>query len=256
MSWHTIDPTWNTVPDTDAIKSIIFNKGPVATSICSLSAFNNYKGGIFTTNETCGGSRTNHAVILTGWITDPTYGTVWILRNSWGTWWGDEGYMYVKAGTSSVGWNATYVEFEMLEDKTPPKVIKLDSVDHTSGNVIVDNEEISVGLTQLLVSFSEAMYYENGVNDVLTLTNYTLTSLGADGQVGGGDDDDDTTTTTVVTVVIPVTAAGGPTDPLIIPVTGVDYLPFAGLQTLSMNLGLMLFGVTMVLEGIDRKRSK
>ena len=48
-----------------------------------------------------------------------------------------------------------------------------------------------------------------------------------------------------------------PDKPLIIPVTGVDYtIPFAALQQFFMNLGLMLFGVTMVLEGVDQKRKK
>ena len=188
MSWHTINPTWNSIPDAETIKNIIYTNGPVAASICSLSAFSNYNGGIFTTNETCSGSRTNHAIVLTGWITDPTHGTVWILRNSWGTWWGENGYMKIKAGTSSVGWNATYVEFETQEDLTPPKVTKLDSFAHTTDNLVVNNEDVTVGMTQLLVSFSEAMYYANGVNDILSLSNYTLTNLGADDQLGGGDD--------------------------------------------------------------------
>ena len=188
MSWHTVNPTWNTIPDADTLKNIIFNNGPVAASICSLSAFHSYDSGIFTTNETCSGSRTNHAVMLTGWITDPTHGTVWILRNSWGSGWGDGGYMYIKAGTSSIGWNATYVEYKPQEDLTPPKVSNLDSFAHTSDNSVVNNEDISVGVTQLLVSFNESMYYANGVNDILTLSNYSLTNLGADDQPGGGDD--------------------------------------------------------------------
>ena len=127
-------------------------------------------------------------LILVGWITDPTHGTVWILRNSWGANWGNNGYMYIKAGTSNVGWNATYVEFESQEVLTPPKISKLDSYLHTSDNVIDNNEDVTLGLTQLLVSFSEAMYYANGENDVLTLSNYSLTNLGADDQPGGGDD--------------------------------------------------------------------
>jgi hypothetical protein len=61
----------------------------------------------------------------------------------------------------------------------------------------------------------------------------------------------------IIPAVIPVAAAGGPTEPLIIPVTGVDYtMPFAGLLVLSRNMGLLLFGVTMILEGIDQKRNK
>jgi hypothetical protein len=58
--------------------------------------------------------------------------------------------------------------------------------------------------------------------------------------------------------IIPVTGgAGGPTEPLIIPVTGIDLsINLAGLQKLFMFMGLMLFGVTMMLEGFDRKRIK
>ena len=65
-------------------------------------------------------------------------------------------------------------------------------------------------------------------------------------RVCGDDDDDDDDE-----------SSGGGGTPAIIPVTGVDYtLPFAAVQQFSMNLGLMLFGVTMVLEGVDRKRTK
>jgi hypothetical protein len=61
----------------------------------------------------------------------------------------------------------------------------------------------------------------------------------------------------IIPAVIPVAAAGGPTEPLIIPVTGVDYtIPFSGLLVLARNMGLLLFGVTMILEGIDQKRNK
>ncbi|MCJ7519780.1 MAG: hypothetical protein MUO42_08945 [Anaerolineaceae bacterium] len=51
--------------------------------------------------------------------------------------------------------------------------------------------------------------------------------------------------------------AGGGVAPLVIPVTGVDYnIPLASLQKLFMYMGLMLFGVTMMLEGFDLKHSK
>ena len=50
---------------------------------------------------------------------------------------------------------------------------------------------------------------------------------------------------------------GGGVAPLVIPVTGVDYnIPLASLQKLFMYMGLMLFGVTMMLEGFDLKHSK
>jgi len=57
---------------------------------------------------------------------------------------------------------------------------------------------------------------------------------------------------------IPITGdTGDSTAPLIIPVTGLDFgLNLAGLQKAFIFFGLMLFGITMVLAGIDRKRTK
>ena len=44
---------------------------------------------------------------------------------------------------------------------------------------------------------------------------------------------------------------------MIIPVTSLDLnLQLAGLQKLFMYMGLMLFGITMMLEGFDRRRNK
>ena len=47
-----------------------------------------YTSGIF---SSCGSVlRINHAVNIVG-VNVP--GGYWIIRNSWGTWWGDKGYM-------------------------------------------------------------------------------------------------------------------------------------------------------------------
>lgn len=41
---------------------------------------------------------TDHVVSVVGWATDPTEGKYWIVRNSWGEYWGEAGYVNVKFG--------------------------------------------------------------------------------------------------------------------------------------------------------------
>jgi C1A family cysteine protease len=109
-SWGYVG-TSNTVAATDAIKNAIFTYGPVAAAVCAGSAFSGYSGGVFNTNEAsvCGGSNSgNHAIVLVGWD-DGTQ--TWLLRNSWGTGWGESGYMRIKWGTSNVGLAANYASY-------------------------------------------------------------------------------------------------------------------------------------------------
>lgn len=64
------------------------------------AVFQQYTGGVITSSA-CG-TTIDHAVLAVGYGTDPTYGAYWLVQNSWGTSWGDQGY--VKIGMSSSGW--------------------------------------------------------------------------------------------------------------------------------------------------------
>jgi C1A family cysteine protease len=65
--------------------------GPLAVSIeADQSAFQSYRSGIF--NTTACGTSLDHATNVVGWGTSS--GTdYWIMRNSWGSSWGESGYM-------------------------------------------------------------------------------------------------------------------------------------------------------------------
>merc|ERR1712051_1185320 len=69
--------------------------GPVAVDVAASSWIWNYASGIYT-HDNCWG-HTNHAVVAVGWGHDDASDTdYWIIRNSWGSTWGEEGYMRLK----------------------------------------------------------------------------------------------------------------------------------------------------------------
>jgi len=97
---------WERMPSIWEIKEAIMRYGPISAGVCVDYAFANYTGGVFEIDE---GIRTNHAIMLVGWDDSLGRNGAWILKNSWGTGWGESGYMYIGYGISGVGLGASYV---------------------------------------------------------------------------------------------------------------------------------------------------
>jgi hypothetical protein len=108
-SWYYVGSS-SGVPTTSAIKQAIYDHGPVSAAVYVNSAFQNYTSGIF---NSCSNYSPNHAIALVGW--GDTY---WILKNSWGTGWGESGYMRITFGCSNVGYSACYA---IPETGVPPE---------------------------------------------------------------------------------------------------------------------------------------
>ena len=76
-----------------ALKTAVALFGPVSVSIKVTNNFFFYKGGVFFDPACNDGQRTtSHAVLLVGYGTDDIGGDYWIVRNSWGTLWGEKGF--------------------------------------------------------------------------------------------------------------------------------------------------------------------
>ena len=110
-----------------AIKNAIYTYGPVLATVCSGPAFHAYYSwytsdlGVFSTNESsqCGSDGVNHVIVLVGWNDAGGY---WILRNSWDTWWGEDGYMRIAYGTSKV---AKYISWATYTTPLAPAPLML-----------------------------------------------------------------------------------------------------------------------------------
>ena len=83
------------------IMAEIFARGPVAATI-NAEPIVKYTGGVYT--KTGESKETNHIVAIVGWGTCPKTGTkYWIVRNSWGQYWGEMGYMRLEMGKNLLG---------------------------------------------------------------------------------------------------------------------------------------------------------
>ena len=49
----------------------------------------------------------NHVVSLVGWDRNDKGEEYWIVRNSWGRYWGYDGFFYIKAGENILGFESS-----------------------------------------------------------------------------------------------------------------------------------------------------
>lgn len=74
--------------------------GPISVAVDATSnLFKTYSSGIITNASECG-TLCSHAVNVVGYGTDSLLGDFYIVRNSWGTGWGESGYARIGTGSS------------------------------------------------------------------------------------------------------------------------------------------------------------
>ncbi len=100
------------IPSAEKLKQAIYDRGPVSVAVVADNAFQNYSGGVFQGSSNNG--IVNHAVALVGWD-----GNVFRLKNSWGTNWGEKGYMRIQYGANKIGYSASYIDFGGDPGPTP-----------------------------------------------------------------------------------------------------------------------------------------
>jgi C1A family cysteine protease len=125
LNWGYVADTDN-IPPSDAMKKAIVQYGPIATAVLSTdwetywkvdergaqnpSWYTDFPNGVFKgqPSDPKNPGNIDHIVAIVGWD-DKVGGGCWIIKNSWGTSWGDGGYMLLPYGSNNVGFGAAWV---------------------------------------------------------------------------------------------------------------------------------------------------
>ena len=89
--------------DEDSIMAIVATKGPVSIAFQVASDFRLYHSGVYSSTQCKNGTQdVNHAVLVVGYGTEQGV-PYWLIKNSWGPKWGEEGYFKMERGKNMCG---------------------------------------------------------------------------------------------------------------------------------------------------------
>jgi len=121
LGYKGLAPLARIIPGTEKELMSAVAQQPVSVGIEAASTpFQHYKSGVF--GGDCGSmplGLIDHGVLLVGYGTDPAGGDYWKIKNSWGTTWGDAGYIRLKRGDEG-----KYGQCHVLSSASYPVVAK------------------------------------------------------------------------------------------------------------------------------------
>lgn len=111
-----------TAGDEVELQTAVFMHGPVSVCFDAVDDIEDYKSGVYTSNNCKSTNKdVNHAVLAVGYGTENGL-DYWLIKNSWGTGWGDHGYFKMQRGVNMCG--------VAMCNSYPKDVVKIGSSTH------------------------------------------------------------------------------------------------------------------------------
>jgi len=131
-------------PSTEELQAALVNHGPLVTEMAVFGDFGSYEGGIYEHPGEESTSDINHQVVIVGYNDEQQY---WIVKNSWGPEWGENGYFKIAYGDCMIEHYLIYVDFS-------PVIARMNGPYYqTSGESIAFDASASIGLLAPIVSY-------------------------------------------------------------------------------------------------------
>jgi C1A family cysteine protease len=112
VSWaYVTDAT--EIPTRQQLKQALVDHGPIAAAVfASTTTFGAHDGKTPIADFASGpnsGRTVDHAIVIVGWDDRKGPNGAWLIKNSWGTGWGDRGFGWVAYDCNNIGWGAAWV---------------------------------------------------------------------------------------------------------------------------------------------------
>ncbi len=113
LTWDFVSPDPRKVSTVEEIKRTLILYGPVVTMIHFDKCLWLYGGGTFNGENNGDGS---HFVIIIGWD-DKKDGGAWLVKNSFGKDWGENGFGWIKYGSNNIGESSAWLMADPKEEE-------------------------------------------------------------------------------------------------------------------------------------------